>query len=167
MGTSRNKHDYEDLRKIQKWFNQYEPFNPNQPKLCSLSSGLTAADDDGVKCDQTEQVGAKIHKQLDRVSVIDASIKRSVQVRSLDHLHPGIQVDKKKVHINPTLLFSRLIAIVQREEDMAPFFNYELTTIPTSLFKDNGLRKTDKAQLARGLKCCATICAQFTSKVRS
>ena len=35
---------------------------------------------------------------------------------------------------------------------MVPFFNYELTTIPTSLFKDNGLRKTDKAQLARGLK---------------
>ena len=149
FGTSRSKHDYEDLRKIQKWFNQYEPFNPNQPKLCSLSSGLTAADDDGVNCDQTEQVGARIHKQLDRVSVIDASIKRSDQVQSLDHLHPGIQVDKKKVHINPTLLFSRLIAIVQREEDMAPFFNYELTTI---LFKDNALRKTDKAQLARGLK---------------
>ena len=35
---------------------------------------------------------------------------------------------------------------------MVPFFNYELTTIPTSLFKDNSLRKTDKAQLARGLK---------------
>ncbi len=73
--------------------------------MCSLSSGLTAADDDGVNCDQTELVGAKIHKQLDKVSAIDASIKRSDQVRSLDHLHPGIKVDKKKVHINPTLLF--------------------------------------------------------------
>ena len=49
--------------------------HPNQPKLCSLSSGLTAADDDGVNCDQTEYVGAKIHKQLDRVSVKDPSIK--------------------------------------------------------------------------------------------
>ena len=152
LGTSRSKRDYEDLRKIQEWFNQYEPFNLNQPKLCSLSSGLTAADDGGVNCDQTEPAGAKIHKQLDKVSAIDASIKRSDQVRSLDHLHPGIELDKKKVHVNPTQLFSRLIAIVQREEDMVPFFNYELTTIPTSLFKDNGLRKTDKAQLARGLK---------------
>ncbi len=35
---------------------------------------------------------------------------------------------------------------------MVPFFNHELTIIPTSLFKDNGLRKTDNAQLARGLK---------------
>ena len=152
LGTSRSSGDYDDLRKIQEWFNQYEPFNPNQPKLCSLSSGLTAADADGVNCDQTEHVGAKIHKQLDRVSVTDASIERSHQVRALDHLHPGITVGKKRVHINPTLLFSRLIAIVQREEDMAPFFGYELTTNPTSLFKDNGLRKTDKAQIARALK---------------
>ncbi|XP_065911780.1 uncharacterized protein [Dysidea avara] len=152
FGTSRSKRDYEDLRKIQSWFNQYEPFDPNQPKLCSLSSGLTASDDDGVNCDQTEQVGAKIHKKLDNMSIIDASIKRSDQVRSLDHLQPGIQVDKKKVTINPMLLFSRLIAVVQREEDMAQFFNYELTTIPTSLFKDNYLRKTDKSQLSRGLK---------------
>ena len=110
LGTSRSSRDYDDLRKIQEWFNQYEPFNPNQPH------------DDGVNCDQTEHVGAKIHKQLDRVSVTDASIKRSDQVRSLDHLHPGITVEKKKVHINPTLLLSRLIAIVQREEDMLHCF---------------------------------------------
>ncbi len=35
---------------------------------------------------------------------------------------------------------------------MATFFSYELTTILTSLFKDNGLRKTDKSQLVKGLK---------------
>ena len=82
----------------------------------------------------------------------EASIKRNDQVRSLEYLQPGIQVEKKKININPTLLFSRLIAVVHREEDMAPFFNYELITIPTSLFKDNYLRKTDKAQLSKGLK---------------
>ena len=152
LGTSRSKRDQEDLAKIQSWFCQYEPFHHNQPKLCSLSSGLTASEDDGVNCDQTERVGAKIHKQLSNVRVTDASIKRSDQVRSLDYLQPGIQVEKKKVNINPTMLFSRLIAIVQREEDMASFFEYELTAIPTSLFKDYCLRKTDKAQLAKSLK---------------
>jgi len=152
LGTSRSKRDQEDLAKIQSWFCQYEPFHHNQPKLCSLSSGLTASEDDGVNCDQTERVGAKIHKQLNNVRVTDASIKRSDQVRSLDYLQPGIQVEKKKVNINPTMLFSRLIAIVQREEDMASFFEYELTAIPTSLFKDYCLRKTDKAQLAKSLK---------------
>jgi len=152
LGASRSKRDYEDLRKIQNWFNVFEPFNQHQPQLCSLSSGLTASDEDNVNCDQTEQIGAKIHLQLDNVSIVDASIKRSDQVRPLEYLQPGIQIEKKKININPNLLFSRLIAVVQREEDMAPFFNYELTTIPTSLFKDNYLRKTDKAQLSNALK---------------
>ena len=112
LGTSRSSRDYDDLRKIQEWFKQYEPFNPNQPKLCSLSSGLTAADDDGVNYDQTEHVGAKIHQQLDRASVTDVSIRRSDQVRSLYHLHPGITVEKKKVHTqpNPTALKTGITA---------------------------------------------------------
>jgi len=79
LGTSRIKRDQEDLGKVQSWFDQYDPFNNNQPKLCSLSSGLTTSEGDGVNCDQTEQTGAKIHKKLDNVSVIDAPIKRSDQ----------------------------------------------------------------------------------------
>ena len=56
LGASRSKRDYGDQRKIQNWFNVFEPFNQNQPKLCSLSSGLTASSDDDVNCDQTEQI---------------------------------------------------------------------------------------------------------------
>ena len=108
----------------------------NKPNLHSLSSGLSAADGNDINCDETETFGLKIHKQLERLSVIDASIKRKHQVHSLDHVLPGIQVDN--IHINPTLLFSRQIAYVQREEDMAPFFCYELT-FPTFLFKNNAL----------------------------
>ncbi len=158
LGTSRSKRDFEDLRNIQEWFNQHEPFNVNEGRLRSLSSGLTATDGDSVNCDRTEEVGAKIQHQLDNVGVMEATMKRSEQVRSLDHLYPGVQVDKKKIHINPTILFSRLIAIVQREEDMGPFFDYELTTIPTSLFKDNAMRKTEKAQLAKALKKAVQPC---------
>ncbi len=58
-----------------------------------------------MNCDEAEQVGAKIHKKLDNVSVVDASIKRSDQVLSLDFLQPGIQVEKKEVNIDPTILF--------------------------------------------------------------
>ena len=34
---------------------------------------------------------------------------------------------------------------------MTPYFDYELTAIPTSLFKDHAMRKTAKAQLAKAL----------------
>ena len=71
-------------------------------------------------------------------------------------------MDKKKIYINPTILFSQLIAVVQREEDMQPFFDYELTTtIPTSLFKDNIMRKTNKVQLAKALKQGVQPCEQY------
>ena len=83
------------------------------------------------------QNGAKIKMKLNNVSVTEASLKRKDQVCSLDHLQPGIQIDKKKYHIDPMNLFSRLIAIAQREEDMIPYFSNELTTIQTSLFKDS------------------------------
>ena len=49
------------------------------------------------------------------------------------------------------ILFSRLIAIVQREEDVTQYFKYELTAFPTFLFKEAGMRKTQKSQLAKAI----------------
>ena len=45
-----------------------------------------------------------------------------------------IQIDKKQVFVNPTILFSRLIVIIQREEKTTPYFDYVLTIIPNFLF---------------------------------
>ena len=64
----------------------------------SLFSGLTASVGDGINCDKTKEIGLKLQKQLDNISVLEASIKRSEQVKSLDHLYPEVQVDKQKVH---------------------------------------------------------------------
>ena len=46
----------------------------------------------------------------------------------------------------------RCTALAAREsEDVAPYFKYELSAIPTSLFKDNFMRKSDKSNLSREL----------------
>ena len=134
----RCKRDFQDLVKIQEWFDQHEPFDTNEGKLQSLSSGLTATDSDGINPDKAEEVGMKIQMQLDGLNAVEASIKRSDHIKSLADLKPGIQVDKLKPTINPTILFYRLIAIVQREEDMSPYFDYFM-------------RKAAKAQLAKSL----------------
>ena len=105
LGISRSKYDFRDLCSIQEWFDQHEPFDINEPRLRSLSSGLAATDGDGISCDITEQIGAKLQERLDNVTVTDGSIKRSEQARSLDHLLPGFKVDKKQVHINPLFYF--------------------------------------------------------------
>jgi len=81
------------------------------------------------------------------LSIIDASIKRSNQ-KKIYKLE--FKLRKKKL-ISTQLCFPKVdcCTVVQRKEDMAPFFNYELRTIPISLFKDNYLCKTDKTQLSK------------------
>ena len=78
----------------------------------------------------------------------------------MDQLLPGLKVDKKQVNINPTILFSRLIAIIQREEEISSYFDYELTVIPTSIFKGKTMRKTAKSQLAKALLNDVQPCEQ-------
>jgi len=48
-------------------------------------------------------------------------------------------------------LFSRLIALVDRTVDLAPYFQYELTSLPSAPFKDYRMRKANKAALANDL----------------
>jgi hypothetical protein len=113
FGTSRSSRDFADLNTIQEWLYQHEPFNLNEPRLRSLSSGLTASDGDGNNCNKTEEVGVHIRRNIDNMSAVETSIKRNDQVRSLDHLHPGIKVDKQKINIHRNHLVYRLIAIAQ------------------------------------------------------
>ena len=87
LGISRCQRDFEDLCKIQVWLSQHEPFDMNEGRLQSLSSGLTATCDDGINCHRTEEIGAEI-QLLDNVSVTEATIKCSRQIKSLDRLYP-------------------------------------------------------------------------------
>ena len=93
LGTSRSNHDKKDSRNIQEWFDHHEWFDLNNDKLYSLSYYLTASVHDGVNYHETEKVGSCIQKQLDNIPIPEASIKRSHQVCSLNHLTPGIQVE--------------------------------------------------------------------------
>ena len=62
-----------------------------------------------------------------------------------------VKVDKNKVNIDPSKLFSRLLVVSEREGDVKEHFQYELTPIPTSLFVDDSMRKPNKAQLIQHL----------------
>ena len=58
----------------------------------------------------------------------------------------------KVVNIDSGLLFSRLLIIMSRSPtDFQQYFDFELTPLPASLFKDGFMRKPAKAQLANEL----------------
>jgi hypothetical protein len=151
LGATRVGRDNTDLEKLISWFEIHDPFDPSQTLLKSLSSGLTALDDDGINCDDAENVGLEIQKSLDNKSVADAKIKRSEKVKTLSDLQSGVKLDGKAVSIDPIILFTRLTALIQREEDIESAFYYELTPEPTSIFKDGMMRKVEKSVLRNHL----------------
>ena len=67
LGTTRKKHDGQDLSRILGWMDENNPFDPEVTELRSLSTGLVARAEDGVNCDDAESVGAQIPFGLDGV----------------------------------------------------------------------------------------------------
>ena len=117
----------------------------------SISTGLTATEDDKINCDNVEDIGRSIQLTLDNVCVESATIKKSDQVKTLDDLRPQINIDNKTVHVDPLILFARLTVLLQREYDATDKFNFEFTAEPTSFFKDGMRRKPNKVLLRNTL----------------
>ena len=68
------------------------------------------------------------------------------------------------IQINETVLFQRLIVLMERTDDLSAFFEHELTPTPTSLFKDGYLRKANKSDLASALTKNTTKLSEASTK---
>ena len=167
IGNSRMRRDADDLQKVCNWFSQFNPFDTSDHRLCSLSGGLVAMPSDGINCDNAEVIGRAIQESLDNKIMTEVSIPRKQQIKNLVHLNKSIVVDNQKVHINPSILFMRLVVIIERETETEKYFNYKLTAEPTSLFKCNFMRHPDKSSLAATLKGVVprNYCAVFLSEI--
>ena len=143
MGAARIKRDYKDLSAMVSWLRAHDPFDVNDNTLRSISSGLTATEDDCLNIDDAENVGLKIQTKMNNSMFVDISLKKKDQVKNLAKLVNGIKLDDEVVHVNPNFLFSRLIVQVERSERMKSYFEYELTQIPTALLKDSKMRKSN------------------------
>ena len=90
---------------------------------------------DSVNCEDAEEVGLKIQKELDNVPLSAATIKRKNQINPLATLLNTVKVDEIHVYVSITVLFTRLAAIAKLEENEEKYFDYELTTEPVSFQK--------------------------------
>ena len=106
---------------------------------------------EGVNCDNAEAIGMAIQEKLNNVSLHAAGIKKSDLAVTLNFINPTLTIGDDKVVIDSLILFSRLIVLMQRDHDVSSFFEYELSVIPTSLFKDNIMRKPSKSSLVKAL----------------
>ena len=147
MGKSRIGRDIQDLVKVSDYFTMFDPFSNSSKELRSISSGLSCNEDSNVNCDMVEEIGMNIQNSLDNKMFSEAKVKRKERVTTLVSLQKSVIINNEKIHIDPSILFSRLLLIASRMGDVEQYFNYEMTALPTTLFKDNQMRKTTKSAL--------------------
>ena len=132
------------------WLQERNPFGFEDENLHSLSTEIISmTSKDSVNCEDAEELGLKIQKELDNVSLSAATIKSKNQIKPLASLLNTVKVDEVQVYVSTTVLFTRLAAIAKREENQEKYFDYELTTEP--LFKNNLIRSPDKTSLRKVL----------------
>ena len=148
MGRTRIKRDFNDLSAMVSWIKSRDPFDMSDITLRSISSGLAATPEDGVNCDDAENIGEAIQICMDNTIFAEISIKRKDQVKNLATLQNGIKIGDEKVHVDSHILFVRLMVQIERSENTKQYFEYKLTQIPTALFKDSKMRKSNKSSLA-------------------
>ena len=74
--------------------------------------------DESVNCDEAECVGRSTQDSLDGVSLKEATVKRSTQATTLRILKPSVKIGNEKVILDPMILFSRLVVLLQRHDDI-------------------------------------------------
>ena len=70
-----------------------------------------------VNYEDGEELGLKIQKELDNVSLSAATIMRKNQIKPLASLLNTVKVDEVQVYVSTTVLFTRLAATAKREEN--------------------------------------------------
>ena len=73
------------------------------------------------------------------------------QIKSLKELNVGVKLDKKTIYVDPSVLFSRFLLIIERDQRMIEYFHYELTPVPMFLFEDGMMRKSTKSVLVKAV----------------
>ena len=112
-----------NLQKLITWLNHqsHNPFDSNRTNLQALDSGLIASE--LITCEDAENIGSIIQQSLDNVALNDASIKRLQQTITLATLKPSVKVGNETYVIDPIVLFSRLVALINRTNDIFSYCN--------------------------------------------
>jgi hypothetical protein len=154
LSDARSVRDYEDTLLILGWFEIHNPMQVSDARLMSLATGVFASDDSGVNCDSADEVGKSIMQKMNDAVVIDVTLHKADQVKTLAVLQQKMKKNKTQLAADNNVLFSRLLVIMSRKSpnDLELYFKYELTTVPTAMFSDGGLRKTNKSMLAKQLR---------------
>jgi len=87
---------------------------------------------------------------MDNLDFASAALKKSDRAKTLSQV-TNVAVADINLKVDSNLLFSRLLIIAQRRDDVESLFSHELTALPAAFFKDGMLRKTAESLLSEEL----------------
>lgn len=145
------------------WLQAHPPFTGYDPdRLVSLSTGIVA--DASVNCDNAVDIGLAAASGMDGKKFTDVTLRRKDTVSTIGGKNNTVKVRGQNTEVNPSLLFNRIMCVLNNSSEMEAFFAYELAPQPPSLFHDGVMRKPTKSALGALLKGFVTQQSNMAEK---
>lgn len=100
-----------------------------------------------VTCDVADEVGLEIQRSCNDQNYGAFTLHKSSRVTTLANIHNLYKMDDDNNHMDANSLFHSIVVLVQRSDNQATCFDFELIPFPTALLKDGFMRKPDKPAL--------------------
>ena len=116
MNTTHRQRENSDIKLFFELLHQFDPFLDDS-RLCCITTGVTAGEDDAINCDEVVTTGAEIQQSLDWIAASKVLVPRSKNIKNLARMSSGIKVSEKvrdsTIQINKTVLFQQLTASME------------------------------------------------------
>lgn len=146
LRESRKKRDTTDLEKFNSWFRQHNPFTKVSGDLVALHTGFVS--DESVNCDKAYEVGLAAMQNMKGKSFGELKLKRKDMVITQAN-YKSTSVRSLKVNINTQQLFNRILCVSDCPDKLKTYLEYELASLPPSIFDDASLRKGTKSSIVK------------------
>jgi hypothetical protein len=146
---SRTQRDCKDISTIIDYLRDHDPFTLDNICLRNIETGVIAAEH--VNADRARDVGLGILQDMSSKFVTEYSFKRKYQVVPLHSKKASKEdTDVPFIQIDPQLMFQRLVIAGDGHfTDNSELFKFELSSLPSSMFDNNGYpREASKSLLA-------------------
>ena len=158
---ARVSRDSKDLNTMLSFLRKRNPFDKTDTKLRNIESGVAAEESANTDC--ALAIGESIVRGMNGTLQKSFTFKRSLQAVPINE-KSLVKLDGEGLQIDTQLLFQRLTTAAERyTENIYSVFQYELSSIPSSLFDNSGLpRAAQKGTLADALwkQCKFDACLQ-------
>jgi len=92
-------------------------------------------------------VGKQAMAKMVNSTISNMKLTRKDRALPLSTVNSSVQINDKKIPVDPFLLFRRISISKKTDEDLKLYMKYELAPFPLALFSESGMRKAIKSAL--------------------